>query len=66
MDKETQTFWDGFLKGVLASESTVNEAIVKNTLADVRIEEIQEALSNLRKKTERLHANDILYFLENV
>ena len=54
MNKEDQTFWEGFLKGVLACEHEVRKA--------KQGEELKEIMF-LEQKVKQLHTEDILVFL---
>ena len=64
MNAEDQRFWDGFLKGVMASEFEAWHTEVEGPDQWKMKEDIIKALSMLERRVKLLHTEDILAFLK--
>jgi hypothetical protein len=63
LNSEDQRFWDGFLKGVMASEFEIWGVEVENE-AEWKIKErIQKKVQVLERRVKLLHTEDLLVFL---
>ena len=63
MNREDQRFWDGFMKGVMASEFEAWHTEVEGPDQWKMKENIIKALSMLERRVKLLHTEDILAFL---
>lgn len=64
MNAEDQRFWDGFLKGVMASEFETWHTNVEGPEQWKMKENILQTLQVLERRVKLLHAEDILVFLK--
>ena len=64
MNREDQRFWDGFMKGVMASEFEAWHTEVEGPEQWKMKESILQTLQVLERRVKLLHAEDILVFLK--